>query len=601
MHKDDIIFFGCFLFIIAFCILRTQKNLQNPKSEIKKERKNELMENIKKENFLRAIVAVIVFILAFILSWDVVLANTTATSSDLLPNRLRVGLMARSFQQANIRIDSTALEVGFSINDNFTSSGTLESVSGFVVTPATGIFVRLQQMFPSFSAALAESRTISGAVPALLEANLWGIYIPASDIGNAQQISNQHRNSAILGTTTDRIAITNGTNMVVVSENAQIMLHIRGTNGLTTLGDRTYRGIMEFGRFGGNTVTAVNIVGVQEYLYSVVPSEMPALWHLEALKAQATAARTYIFGRQHAHRDQGFYLCDTTHCQVYAGTTVEHARSTQAVRETDGIMIFHNNIPVGNAVFFSSSGGTTDSSENVWIAAVPYLRPIADIYETTARNWSRTFTMAELTNLLRHHNINIGSVSNVQINSSDNERVQELIFIGSTGRHTVVREAIRTFFAPAAGGSLDSRNFTIEGATFAGIPGASPPQSAPPLLPPPPPTIFIIDNHATTQTAINQLLSFDLQGNINILPNIFAIINSAGDITFRNSSPSSPSILFTGSLAMTATSFGQTVTFTGSGWGHGVGMSQHGANSMAQQGHGFDEILRWYYTGVEVR
>src|SRR3954451_12185946 len=106
-------------------------------------------------------------------------------------------------------------------------------------------------------------------------------------------------------------------------------LQVAGGGGVTTLGGYgSYRGVLEFtpGTFSG--LTAVNSVGLDDYVQGVVPAESPASWPLEALKAQAIAARTYAITTTHGGT---FAQYADTRSQVYRGVAVETAASNQAV------------------------------------------------------------------------------------------------------------------------------------------------------------------------------------------------------------------------------------------------------------------------------
>lgn len=302
----------------------------------------------------------------------------------------------------------------------------------------------------------------------------------------------------------------NGTPLFAFDEN--IIPIIWDTNGApVSLSSRSYRGMIEFSQ-RNNRINAINIVDMEEYLYSVVSSEMPSSWHMEALKAQAVAARSYTYTRIKMNIEAGlnFDLCDTTMSQVYNGFEQETENSRYAVNSTRGLMIYFNN-EVINATYFSSSGGVTENAENVWQEARPYFRSVIDTFETEGRVWQRTITFSEIQSILNARNINIGTVQSLSINRNSTNRVGLLIIEGSNGNHILRQENIRTFFAGTQGGSLMSRNFTIT--------------------------------------------------NLN----------------------------------------GSSVTFSGRGFGHGVGMSQFGAKGMAEAGFTFDQILIHYYTGTTIR
>lgn len=133
----------------------------------------------------------------------------------------------------------------------------------------------------------------------------------------------------------------------------------------------------------------VNVVSVEKYLRGVVPSEMPAKWHPQAVQAQAVAARTYaIFERD--NNDRGvFDVWDTTQSQVYRGVAVEQPESNAAIAATAGQVRTYGGLPAFTQ-FSSSNGGFTAPG------SLPYQVAKADPYEATSGNpnnsWSVVLT-----------------------------------------------------------------------------------------------------------------------------------------------------------------------------------------------------------------
>src|SRR5262249_27975071 len=123
-----------------------------------------------------------------------------------------------------------------------------------------------------------------------------------------------------------------------------------------------------------NTLTVVNELPIEQYLLGVVPNELsPATFgQLEALKAQAVAARTYAIKNMGQSRREGYDICDTDACQVYMGAGTEDSLTTQAVEETRGLIATYNNQPI-NALYTSTCGGRTESAENIFEEKAPYL------------------------------------------------------------------------------------------------------------------------------------------------------------------------------------------------------------------------------------
>lgn len=115
----------------------------------------------------------------------------------------------------------------------------------------------------------------------------------------------------------------------------------------------------------------VNTLPQEEYLYGVVPGEVPASWSFECLKAQAILARTYSLNN--SSPTKAYDLVDSTSSQVYLGFDHEYPSTNRAVDETQGLVIGYNGRMVNTVYYFSSCGGQTENCGEVWYQNVPYL------------------------------------------------------------------------------------------------------------------------------------------------------------------------------------------------------------------------------------
>ncbi len=167
--------------------------------------------------------------------------------------------------------------------------------------------------------------------------------------------------------------------------------------GFVWIGDHWYRGrtlLVPTGR----GLTAINVVDLEQYLYSVLGAEMSADWPQEALKAQAVAARSYALYKRATAGNSVYDLGDTTKWQVYKGLETEGQGTHLAVDATAGqVMTYGGQIIL--AVFHSSSGGHTENVENVWTGSYPYLRGVAD-YDmgSPEYEWTKNFSRREVSN-----------------------------------------------------------------------------------------------------------------------------------------------------------------------------------------------------------
>lgn len=138
-----------------------------------------------------------------------------------------------------------------------------------------------------------------------------------------------------------------------------------------------YRGAIEIKRYGSK-INVINKLPISDYLRGVVPAEMsPSLYpSLDAIKAQAVAARTYTFYNLNQFKNMDFDICATQSCQVYKGVSVEQEMSDRAVLETKGEIITYDGKPI-NSLFTAYCGGHTEDVENVFSGnPVPYLKGV---------------------------------------------------------------------------------------------------------------------------------------------------------------------------------------------------------------------------------
>lgn len=274
-------------------------------------------------------------------------------------------------------------------------------------------------------------------------------------------------------------------------------------NGLVWIGDRWYRGrVLLVPTSEG--LTAVNYVDIEHYLYSVLGGEMPPSWPLEALKAQAVAARSYALYRREKTANKIYDVGDTTTWQVYQGVEDEYVSTQQAVNATAGQVLIHDG-KIIEAVFHSSSGGHTENVEDIWTAPLPYLRAVPDFdQKAPVYEWKKTFSGDTLSSLIS----GIGNIlSLTPERTTPRGRIITMKVIGDRGEKVVTGKELRKLL------NLKSTLFTI-----------------------------------TPESAEDE-----------------------------NSPPSSFQVV-------------------GRGFGHGLGLSQYGANALARRGYNYQQILLHYYS-----
>lgn len=333
-----------------------------------------------------------------------------------------------------------------------------------------------------------------------------------------------------------------------------------------------YHGGFRYQRINGGNITVVNFVPLETYVKGVIPYEMSGSWPLEALKAQAVAARTYVIRNLNGHKSYGFDVCNTTCCQVYYGEGNGSSKyptqtSNNAVDETAGLFLWYSG-ELASTNFSSSNGGASESAVNVWGSNYPYLIGKIDPYEQTVADiipgyyWTVTYTADELTSLLQSKGYGNSQIVNLEIKEyTPTGNVLQIMFTDSAGKtYTFAKEKVRTLLG------LRSMRYEISGG---GI-GSG----------------YNI-NGTTTVDSLSGLYT----------------ISGSGTVSAMDTQQPS-AISGTGSVAaVTKEGGGQNsdvFVISGSGYGHNVGMSQWGAYAMAKLGYDYEDILLFYYTGTYV-
>ena len=213
----------------------------------------------------------------------------------------------------------------------------------------------------------------------------------------------------------------------------------------------SYRGILELYSTASGIV-AVNELLLEEYLYAVVPSEMPSSYELEALKAQAVCARSYAARQMetYSYPEYEAHVDDSTKFQVY-GNSEEKNNTVKAVDETKGQKVWYNNniIPT---YYFSTSGGNTTTSEawgsqksdeNAYLKAVSVSDGGKDYEEKLPwYRWTANIEESTLSELIRRNtNQDIGQIENIEVTKrGDGDVAIQVVAMGSNGNVTIDTE-----------------------------------------------------------------------------------------------------------------------------------------------------------------
>jgi stage II sporulation protein D len=226
------------------------------------------------------------------------------------------------------------------------------------------------------------------------------------------------------------------------------LLSAAGAPAVNVAGKGTYRGALEVRPSGTpGTVNAINAIDIEDYVRGVVAKESPASWPIEALKAQAVAARSYVLST--GVKGNGFNVYDDTRSQAYGGVGAETARTDQAVSATHLQVVLYNGT-VAQTYFFSTSGGHTENNEFSSLGfgqpPIPYLRGVDDPYEVDAgspyEHWKRKFSLARMNSALG--GLVRGKLKNIVVTQrGTSPRIVRANLIGSGGTTTVTGPQLR--------------------------------------------------------------------------------------------------------------------------------------------------------------
>jgi stage II sporulation protein D len=216
---------------------------------------------------------------------------------------------------------------------------------------------------------------------------------------------------------------------------------LRGTaeNGLS---NGAYRGRLVLSRDGA-AILVVNSVGLEQYLYGVVPAEMPASWPAEALKAQAVVARSYALRSRRP--TEPYDVFSDVRSQVYRGVLAETTASNAAVDGTRARVVTANG-EIAQTFFSSTSGGRTAANEEAFGgAAIPYLRSVDDPYDDLSpyHTWQARFTKASATRKLK--SVTTGDFVGLEVTTrTSSGRAATVTVHGSGGDQVVSAAVVRT-------------------------------------------------------------------------------------------------------------------------------------------------------------
>lgn len=536
---------------------------------------------MKKKNILRQSVALIL-ILSMIFSWY------TPTVMAASMTDIRVGLTNLYRNKAALKIKTTKIGMGYSIQDRFISETAFSSSTGFTFQVAKGDYYILEQSFQSYNDAMGAVKKIEKlgvkAYPVSIYRETWKVYVGGynskGELEEAKKLLGTAYGYSYQGPYAD-----NGHRILMMGENLTVLLDGKtfgaypqfkavsvsnNKKAILNLGKRQYRGRIEIGRYGKSALSAVNIINIESYLYSVVPSEMTSSWPTESLKAQAVCARSYALSKADYGTDSNitspYRITDTTSYQSYKGYGVETTATTAAVNATRGFVITYQG-DIISSYYFSTSGGRTESSYDVWGSSAPYLTSVIDEYETEPEKgpWVIAMTKSEIARRLSNAGMVVGNVKKITVQSKTaSNRINQLKITGDYKAQVLQTEQIRKIL------ELYSTKFKIVTSS----------QNTD--------QVVALSSSGKTKVELSDSYVINGDGKISELnqadQQIYVVKSSDNLATFIKDGPTSKDVYY----------------FVGLGYGHGVGMSQSGAKGLAKHGYSYIEILQYYFQGCSV-
>lgn len=493
----------------------------------------------------------------------------SAINTAYAANDIRVGLKSLYSGKKVITVYNSSIKLGYCIKDSYRAEVQLNSKNGFSFEAENSQYYYENEYFSNYNAAYRSLQNIrleghEGKI-CLCGRSKWRIYVTDSNKKNGAEY--------IKAKTEELIKITFGNKQILIDAteaSAYPQLKATDSDRYVSLGTKKYRGRIEIGRYGNSTVTAVNIVNIESYLKGVVTCEMNSSWEAEALKVQAVCARSYALTLCSFKGDSSiknsYSIVDTDASQVYGGVNSETKAAITAVNSTFHEIMTTNGKPL--ATYYSStSGGATDFSSDIWGGNSYNYVGVFDEYETDPERkpWCVKYTLSELKAILTAKGYQVKAITDIYPEIiSDSGRVSSLKIKYDGGSLSIAGSKLRSLF------DLPSTKFRV-------VTNSSE-------------ELFEINAisestelEAVSTFGLNIISGYGQQYNIQDTATQLIIISADNMTNFPISQPAE-----------------EEVWFLGMGSGHGIGMSQSGANGMAKKGYSYIEILYYYYKNAEL-
>lgn len=223
---------------------------------------------------------------------------------------------------------------------------------------------------------------------------------------------------------------------------------------------RSYRGFI-WVDIRNDLLLVINHVGLEEYLYSVLPLEVSPSWPEHALKAQAVAARTYALYHRVKRQRETYDVFSTTSSQVYGGKQVEQPVTQNAVDLTKGLILTYDG-KIVLALYHANSGGQTERVDDVWGGRLPYLSNIEDEFSTNQPgfSWEKTLSVDELQKRLKKFGLPVSSIVDIiPVEKAVSGRIKKLQIYQDKDSFYLTGNSFRLIVGPS---EVKSSNFEVK-------------------------------------------------------------------------------------------------------------------------------------------
>lgn len=207
---------------------------------------------------------------------------------------------------------------------------------------------------------------------------------------------------------------------------------------------KPYRGTAEISPVDKGLLV-VNELPLESYLVGLINCEISSAWPIEAVKAQAVIARTYAMYRKETRTKAFYHMESTVIDQVYEGCLIEDSRASRAVTETAGEVLTFNKSVI-QAFYHSNCGGRTEAAENVWGAALPYLKGVECEYclNNPSTEWEQNLPLKDIEDKLRAAGYKVSTVTDIRAGVVNNRgRLKTIVIVSPRGNLSLTGDQFR--------------------------------------------------------------------------------------------------------------------------------------------------------------